>query len=248
MATPTFIPLDPRTWLAQQPLQENEHLYLIISAASEADALQALRTSVPLHPLQPVWSDTPYATWQAVMPYVTELDPGSAFLSWIAETDSLDWGWLAVSRCDPKEALAHLRSLTQVKMPDGSEVFFRFWDGRFIHPILEHLGEAAGDMLPVFERYLINGKCLENPARKVPAVKDWPWWEVPKELSDALAEQNPSARVDGLMQWLEEERLDLYSAWPTDNLRLKVSRCVRRAKVQEALQATLLSELILEQC
>jgi hypothetical protein len=248
MATTPLIPLDPRTWLTQQPLQENEHLYLIISAASEANALQAFRASVPAHPLLPIWSDTPYATWQAVMPYLSKLDPGSAFLSWITETDSLDWGWLAVSRCDPEEVLAHLRSLTQVKMPDGSEVFFRFWDGRFIHPILERLGEAAGEMLPVFERYLINGKCLEINARKVPAVKDWPWWEVPKELSDALTEQTPSTLMDGLMQWLEEERLDLYSAWPTDNLRLKVCRCVRREKVQGTLQATLLSELILEQC
>jgi hypothetical protein len=30
------------------------------------------------------------------MPYVTELKPNSAFLPWIAETDALDWGWLAV--------------------------------------------------------------------------------------------------------------------------------------------------------
>lgn len=248
MATPTFIPLDPRTWLAQQPIQENEHLYLIISAASEVDALQALRTSVPVHPLLPIWSETPYATWQPVMPYVTKLDPGSPFLSWIAETDSLDWGWLAVSRCDPEEVLAHLRSLTQVKMPDGSEVFFRFWDGRFFHSILEGLGEAAGDMLPVFERYLINGKSLDIGPTKVPAVKDWPWWEMPKELSDKLAQQNPSALVDGLMQWLEEERLDLYSAWPTGNLRLKVSRCVRHGTARETLKATLLNALILEQC
>lgn len=248
MAVPTFTPLDPRTWLAQQPIQENEHLYLIISATSESDALQALRTSVPVHPLLPIWSETPYATWQPVMPYVTKLDPDSAFLPWIAETDSLDWGWLAVSRCDPEEVLAHLRSLTQVKMPDGSEVFFRFWDGRFIHPILEHLGDAAGEMLPVFERYLINGDCLAIAPRKVPAVKDWPWWEVPKKLSDALAEQNPSALVDDLMQWLEEERLDLYTAWPTDNLRSKVSRYASRAKVRKALRATLLNELTVEQC
>ena len=26
-------------------------------------------------------------------------------------------------------------------MPDGSEVFFRFWDGRHLLPILAHLGE-----------------------------------------------------------------------------------------------------------
>jgi len=248
MAAPTFTPLDPRTWLAQQPIQENAHLYLIISAASEADALQALRTSVPVHPLLPIWSETPYGAWQPVMPYVTKLDPGSAFLSWIAETDSLDWGWLAVSRCDQEEVLAHLRSLTQVKMPDGREVFFRFWDGRFFHSILEGLGDAAGDMLPVFERYLINGKSLDIGPTKVPAVKDWPWWEMPKHLLDALSEQNPSARVENLMQWLEEEHLDLFTAWPESNLKLKVSRCVRHATNQEKVHEILLNELAREQC
>jgi hypothetical protein len=247
MATPTLIPLDPRTWLAQQPLQENEHLYLIISAASEADALQALRASVPAHPLLPIWSDTPYATWQAVMPYLSKLDPGSAFLSWITETDSLDWGWLAVSRCDPQEVLAHLRSLTQVKMPDGSEVFFRFWDGRFIHPILERLGEAAGEMLPVFERYLINGKCLEVTARKVPAVKDWPWWEVPKSLLDTWAEQDPAILISGLMQWLEEEHSEVFLAWPKANLNLKISRFLKQVDARDNFQQTLLNDLILEQ-
>lgn len=96
------------------------------------------------------------------MPYVTELKPNSAFLPWIAETDALDWGWLAVSRAEPNDVFEHLRSLTQVKMPDGTEVFFRFWDGWHIYPILKGLGDKAGEVLPVFERYLINGQTLER--------------------------------------------------------------------------------------
>ncbi|ABA74783.1 conserved hypothetical protein [Pseudomonas fluorescens Pf0-1] len=77
------------------------------------------------------------------MPYVTELKPNSAFLPWIAETAALDWGWLAMSRAEPNDVFEHLRSLTQVNMPDGTEVFFRFWDGRHIYPILKGLGEKA---------------------------------------------------------------------------------------------------------
>lgn len=147
------------------------------------------------------------------MPYVTELKPNSAFLPWIAETAALDWGWLAISRAEPNDVFGHLRSLTQVKMPDGTEVFFRFWDGRHIYPILKGLGKKAGEVMPVFERYLINGQTLEVGTQVLPKVKDWPWWEVPKDLLDGLAKESPTTLISNLMQWLEEDRPDIYNAW-----------------------------------
>ncbi|WP_277761603.1 DUF4123 domain-containing protein [Pseudomonas sp. A34-9] len=239
--------ITPKDWLAQQPLQNGERLYLIISAASDSDALKNLYLTEPTAQLIPIWGGTPYSTWQPVMPYVTELKANSAFLPWIAETDALEWGWLAVSRSEPNDVFEHLRSLTQVKMPDGTEVFFRFWDGRHIYPILHGLGEKAGEVMPVFERYLINGQALEVGTRVVPRVKDWPWWEVPKPLLDGLAKENPSTLISNLMQWLEEDRPDIYTAWPENNLKLKVSRFVRRPNAPDNLKEALLNHLILEQ-
>ncbi|WP_375123178.1 DUF4123 domain-containing protein [Pseudomonas sp. LW8] len=239
--------ISPKDWLAQQPLQSGERLYLIISAASDADALKTLYLTEPTAQLIPIWGGTPYSTWQPVMPYLTELKANSAFLPWIAETDALDWGWLAVSRSEPNEVFEHLRSLTQVKMPDGTEVFFRFWDGRHIYPILRGLGEKAGEVLPVFERYLINGQALEVGARVVPKVKDWPWWEVPKGLLEGLSKDNPATLVSNLMQWLEEDRPDLYTAWPENNLKLKITRFVRRPDAPQNLKEALINHLILEQ-
>lgn len=237
----------PKDWLARQPLQSGERLYLIISAASDADALKTLYLTEPTAQLIPIWGGTPYSTWQPVMPYLTELKGNSAFLPWIAETDALDWGWLAVSRSEPNEVFEHLRSLTQVKMPDGTEVFFRFWDGRHIYPILRGLGEKAGEVLPVFERYLINGQALEVGTRVVPKVKDWPWWEVPKGLLEGLSKDNPATLVSNLMQWLEEDRPDLYTAWPENNLKLKITRFVRRPDAPQNLKEALINHLILEQ-
>ncbi len=237
----------PKDWLARQPLQSGERLYLIISAASDADALKTLYLTEPTAQLIPIWGGTPYSTWQPVMPYLTELKANSAFLPWIAETDALDWGWLAVSRSEPNEVFEHLRSLTQVKMPDGTEVFFRFWDGRHIYPILRGLGEKAGEVLPVFERYLINGQALEVGTRVVPKVKDWPWWEVPKGLLEGLSKDNPATLVSNLMQWLEEDRPDLYTAWPENNLKLKITRFVRRPDAPQNLKEALINHLILEQ-
>jgi hypothetical protein len=239
--------ITPKDWLAQQPLQTGERLYLVISAASDSDALKNLYLTEPSAQLLPIWGGTPYSTWQPVMPYVTELKANSAFLPWIAETDALDWGWLAVSRSEPNEVFEHLRSLTQVKMPDGTEVFFRFWDGRHIYPILHGLGEKAGEVMPMFERYLINGQSLEVGTRVVPKVKDWPWWEVPKPLLDGLAKENPTTLISNLMQWLEEDRPDIYTAWPENNLKLKISRFVRRPDAPKNLKEALLNHLILEQ-
>ncbi|MDT3312183.1 DUF4123 domain-containing protein [Pseudomonas sp. rhizo66] len=239
--------ITPKDWLAQQPLQTDERLYLVISAASDSDALKNLYLTEPTAQLIPIWGGTPYSTWQPVMPYVTELKANSAFLPWIAETDALDWGWLAVSRSEPNDVFEHLRSLTQVKMPDGTEVFFRFWDGRHIYPILHGLGEKAGEVMPVFERYLINGQSLEVGTRVVPRVKDWPWWEVPKPLLDGLAKESPTTLISNLMQWLEEDRPDIYTAWPENNLKLKISRFVRRPDAPKNLKEALLNHLILEQ-
>src|SRR3990167_6924527 len=152
--------LTPQAWLAEKPLQADERLYLIVSAASDAEALKTLYQNEPMTQATPIWGGTLYAGWQQVMPYLVELKPTSGFLQWIAETDAQDWGWLAVSTSTPEVVFEHLRSLTQVRMPDGTEVFFRFWDGRHIYPILEGLGDAAGGAARVFGWFLIYWKRL----------------------------------------------------------------------------------------
>jgi len=239
--------LTPQAWLAQQPLQTDERLYLVISNASDANPLKDFYQTQGASGLTALWSGTPYADWQPVMPYLAELKPTSPFLDWIATTDADDWGWLAASNCEPTVVFEHLRSLTQVKMPDGAEVFFRFWDGRHIYPILEGLGAAAGEVLPVFNRYWINGQTLETGIRPVPRVREWPWWEVPKALLDQLAKKDPTTLIDNLMQWLSEERPDLYDAFPEAVLRHKVAHFVRRPNAPKALNEALLNHLTLEQ-
>ncbi|GFM95067.1 DUF4123 domain-containing protein [Pseudomonas cichorii] len=225
--------LSPTAWLAEQPLQQGERLYLIISAASDAEPLKDFYQQSHAPQLIPIWGGTPYADWQPVMPYLAVLKPTAGFLQWIAETDALDWGWLAVSRSEPNTVFEHLRSLTQVKMPDGAEVFFRFWDGRHIYPILEGLGESAGELMPMFERYLINGRTLEVGQRTVPKAKDWPWWEVPKDLLESLMAENPSTVIGNMMQWLRDEHADLYFSFPESNLQKKVARFVKRTPLTE---------------
>ncbi|PAU64613.1 hypothetical protein BZL41_09415, partial [Pseudomonas sp. PIC25] len=94
-------------------------------------------------------------------------------------------------------------------------------------PILTHLGEAAGDLLPVFERYWINGSDLTVELPVLGTSQPYPWWDVPPGLLAQLNGEDPAPLVDDLMQWLREEHAGLYFVLPEANLRRKVAHFVR---------------------
>ncbi|HEJ2631130.1 TPA: DUF4123 domain-containing protein [Pseudomonas aeruginosa] len=205
--------LSPRTWLARHPLQAGECLYAIFGSASDAAPLQAYyREDSPPLPL-PLWNGTPYADWQPVMPYLAKLSPSSVFLDWAASEKSRDWGWLAVSTWSTDAILEHLRSLTQVRMPDGSEVFFRFWDGR------------------------------ETGQGHLHAARPYPWWEVPRALVDTLHADDPTTAIDNLLQWLRENHADLYFAYPERSLQLRARRLIAKAVAMDEIGGLLLNQL-----
>lgn len=225
--------LTPRDWLSSQPRRDKSHLYVVMSNASEANPLHAYyQQPFAITPL-PIWDGTPYADWQAVMPFLGELPPDSPFLDWVEQAAEEDWGWLASSPYSAETVLEHLKGLTQVCMPDASEVFFRFWDGRHLLPILSRLGAKAGELLPVFDRYLINGQGLEIALPELIPAKPYPWWQVPASLLGKLNEQDPTPLVDNLMQWLREDHAELYFAFPEPNLRLKTEHFVRHGQHTE---------------
>ncbi|KTC52402.1 hypothetical protein AO262_28050 [Pseudomonas fluorescens ABAC62] len=234
----------PSTWLARTPLQANEQLFAVLGAASGAKPLAAWRASELQTRPQSIWAGTAYAEWNEVMPYVALIKPDSAFLNWVAITEATDWGWLAVSSSPLETVVAHLQGLTKVQLPDGQDVFLRFWDGAQFLPILQNLGGEAGALLPVFQRYLINGQPLEVLTAAVTAANASPWWQVPASLVEHMAEQSPQTLIDNLLQWLQEQRPDLYSAFTAATLRHKVAYFARRPSVtHEALADYLNSEL-----
>ncbi|MDD0844774.1 DUF4123 domain-containing protein [Pseudomonas sp. Gutcm_11s] len=174
-----------RDWLEAE-WREGQRLYVVMGNASEANPLQAYYQQDSACLPQPIWGDTPYAGWQEVMPYLGELDSGSSFLDWVDEVPNRDWGWLALSFHEPSSVLDHLRSLTQVLMPDGAEVFFRHWDGSHLLPILRHLGDASNELLPIFDHLLVNGQTLSITTTAPPTPRDYPWWQVPQAVASAL--------------------------------------------------------------
>lgn len=223
-----------------QPMLPGEQMFAVLGAASDAKPLDAWRAHAA-GPLHPVWAGTAYAAWDEVMPYVGVVEPGSSFLEWVASTDATDWGWLAISSHPLVTVIAHLQGLTKVYLPDGQDVFLRFWDGAQFLPILQQAGD---ELLPVFQRYVINGQSLTVATGPVTAAKASPWWRVPAPLLQHLAEQSPQTLIDNLLQGLEEQRPDLHTAFIPTTLRHKVAYFTRRRDVShQGLADYLASEL-----
>ena len=236
--------LTPDDWLGQCPLLPGERLYVVLSSASDAKPLAAWKVSAAGMPPQAIWAGTAYAEWGEVMPCVGIVESDSAFLDWIATTEATDWGWLAVSSSPLEAVVAHLQSLTKILLPDERSVFLRFWDGAQFLPIVQKLDDEIGAVLPVFQRYLINGQSLGVATASVTAAKASPWWRVPESLLEHLAAQSPQTLIDNLLQWLEEQRPDLYAAFTPATLRHKVAYFARSTDISaEALAGYLDSEL-----
>lgn len=239
-----FQSMVPSAWLAQWPLHREERLYEVLGSASEARPLNAWQTLAPRKLPHSIWAGTAYAEWVDVLPYVGIVEPGSAVLDWVASAEATDCGWLAVSSSPPETVAAHLQGLTKVWLPDEQAVFLRFWDGAQWLPILQKLGDEAARVLPVFQRYLINGQPLAVSTGPATAAKASPWWQVPASLLEHLAEHSPQVLIGNLLQWLEEQRPDLYTALRPATLRHKVAYFSRRPDVSpQALADYLASEL-----
>jgi hypothetical protein len=228
----------PADWLAREPLRASEQLFAVFSNASAAKPLRAWPDMA-----SPIWTETIYAEWEAVMPYVGIVAADSEFLHWVATTESLDWGWLAVSSASLEEVVAHFRSLTQVLMPDGKTVFFRFWDGRFLLPVLQSDEVDAAQLFPLIGRCLINGQALEIGGRAQVSARSFPWWQVPESV---LAQQGNDVRTANALQWLSEEHPTLFEAFPEVVLRCKVRRFFQISMSEESSQSALLAFLLAE--
>lgn len=234
------------TWLQRAPQSESEKLFAIFSSASAAVPFKAWRHSKCGSAPVSVWDGTIYSEWKEVMPYIAIVDADSEFLQWAATTESRDWGWLAVSSASVEAVVEHLRSLTQVTLPDGKVVFFRFWDGRFLLPILRAAEVDVAELLPVISRCWINGESLEIGGNMVKAQKVFPWWKVPESVLQHLGAGDDSTRISNLIQWLGEEQPSVFEAFSESVLRSKVAKFLKEPELPTVPKDELLAYLMEE--
>lgn len=235
----------PDVWLFSQPLSSTEQIFAIFSNASAVEPFKAWQRSLSSAP-SPIWADTIYSEWEAVMPYVGVVAADSQFLDWVATTASCDWGWLAVSSANLEAVVEHLRSLTLVKMPNGKFVFFRFWDGRYLLPILQSADVNASELLPVIRSCLINGQSVDIGGCALQTSKVFPWWEVPEPLLQHLGTEDASTLINNLMRWLSEEHPSLFEAFSESVLRRKVETFIATPGLPAGPKAELLEHLMEE--
>ncbi|MGF6286588.1 DUF4123 domain-containing protein [Pseudomonas silensiensis] len=238
--------LSPHAWLDHQPLKPSEQLFAVFSNASDAEPFKAWQRSITAQAPSPIWADTAYAEWEPVMPYVGTVAGGSEFLEWAATTESRDWGWLAVASISQDVLVKHLRSLTQVLLPNGNAVFFRFWDGRYLLPILQSTDVNATQLMPVIDRVLINGQSLDIGGSALKTSRVFPWWEVSESLLKHLANESATTRINNLLMWLSEDRPDLYEAFSASVLRHKVAIFLQAPDLPQAPKSALVDYLITE--
>ncbi|MET0949865.1 MAG: DUF4123 domain-containing protein [Pseudomonas sp.] len=238
--------LSPREWLERQPLTPSEQLFAVFGNASSAESFKAWRAFNPSQRPHPIWADTAYAEWEPVMPYVGIVAADSEFLEWVATTKSDDWGWLIISSSSQAVVIEHFRSLTQVLLPNGNAVFFRFWDGRYVLPILRSAEVDVAQLLPVVGRCLINGQPLEMGGKALNITRVFPWWEVPERLLEQLAEHSDATRVNNLLKWLSEERPDLFEAFSERVLRHKIAMFLEAPDLPPAPKSAVVDYLLME--
>jgi hypothetical protein len=238
--------LSPRAWLERHPPKPSEQLFAVFGSASSAEPLKAWQRSITAQAPVPIWADTAYAEWRPVMPYVGIVAAGSEFLEWVATTESRDWGWLAVSSASQEVLVDHLRSLTQVLLPNGNAVFFRFWDGRYLLPILQSAQVEVAQLMPLIGRCLINGQAVEIGGSALKTSRVFPWWEIPGALLEQLAAQSAATRINNLLKWLSEDRPDLYEAFSDSVLRHKVAIFLEAPNLPQAPKTALVEYLMAE--
>ncbi|WP_415772929.1 DUF4123 domain-containing protein [Pseudomonas sp. LB3P38] len=238
--------LSPHAWLDRQPLKPSEQLFAVFSNASGAEPFKAWQRSITAQAPSPIWAGTTYAEWEPVMPYVGIVAAGSEFLEWVATTESRDWGWLAVASVSQSVLVEHLRSLTQVLLPNGNAVFFRFWDGRYLLPILQSIDVNTTQLMPVIDRVLINGQPLAIGGSALKTSRLFPWWEVSESLLQHLASESATTRINNLLKWLSEDRPDLYEAFSESVLRHKVAIFLETPDLPQAAKTALADYLMAE--
>lgn len=189
-------------WLANSA--SGHRLYAVLSNVSDAQPLKHYYQLDGSRVAEGIYHYTAYKDWHEVMPYLVELSVNSPFLAWVNETPATDWGWLAVSEQPRQRILDHLRSLTQVKLPDEKKVFFRYWDGQFLPLILAASTEQQqNQLMGVFSSLWLRQQVLKLPLQSAPVLTGILTLE--ESQLAKLKQQNQLVQVSQLHQYFTDK-------------------------------------------
>ena len=106
-------------------------LFAILDPAADMSVLNGLFRFNPEH--MSLFRDTPMEPLADVAPYLVKLARDSEMLQWlINEGWGKNWGVFFSSSAKTEDLFSHFRHFCRVRVEEGSEVFFRFYDPRVL--------------------------------------------------------------------------------------------------------------------
>lgn len=208
--------------------QQGLNWYAIINGTKEKSALIDYYR-LGGHDATAIWSGTPYEDWKEVMPYIAPVDKTGDFPNWIQQEAEEDWGMLVGSHASFEQLHAHFRSLTQVWLPSGSHVFFRFYDPRFSLDVANYCDEKLRALVMGPARYwAVKGRFVENASPKIDVKEQaFPWWTVPETVIAQLSTDKSVLEVN-LVKGAVDTRPDITQFYPEQVLAYKASRFAQK--------------------
>lgn len=208
----------------------NMPLYAVLNSTGASQAVQEYYIHDGTATPYGLYSGTPYADWFSVMPMIVPLSNNSPFLDWVASTEHTDWGWLARSPFTLDIIAEHLRGLTQVIMPTGETVFFRYWDGEYMAEHVRFMGDKWSEVLPAFPFYWINGEHFTVHISAKAEAQVSPWWQVPQALIDSMLQTNTKPLLESIMQILSEDYPAEFLTFSQPVLKRKIQRVLEQQR------------------
>jgi Domain of unknown function (DUF4123)/FHA domain len=134
--TPKLPPPAPRQPRLQDLLaKEFQPLYALLDAAREPSVLKVILESKEEH--QSLYEGPQGAQLAHFAPYLIRVPQKSALLDTLAQQAwSKSWGVFVTCDMPLKELRTHFRHFLTVKLPDGSQVYFRYYDPRVLRLFL----------------------------------------------------------------------------------------------------------------
>ena len=145
----------PQDRLLYMLRRDFQPLYAILDAARDSKILALLLHSNEEY--QSLYEGEEGAKLAQVAPYLVRLKNDSPLLEkLVREGWGESWGVYLTSRSEPVEVRHHLRHFLQVRMPDGKQVYFRFYDPRVLRIYLPTCtAEETGSFFGPIQNYLM---------------------------------------------------------------------------------------------
>jgi pSer/pThr/pTyr-binding forkhead associated (FHA) protein len=158
------LPVDatPHDRLLSMLRRDFQPLYAILDAARDVKILALLLQYK--EEFQSLYEGPDGAELAQVAPYLVKLKKDSTLLdTLVREGWGQSWGVYLTSPSEFADVRRHLRHFLEVKLPDGKQVYFRFYDPRVLRTYLPTCtAEETNHFFGPIKKYLIEGEKLEK--------------------------------------------------------------------------------------